>query len=41
MSSITPPSLDFIHQRGFEILTKHKEAIRQLHWYGKVPKIQL
>ena len=41
MSSITSPPLDFIHQSGFEILTKHKEAIRQLHWYGKVLKIQL
>ena len=36
----TPP-LDFDHQKGFEIPTKHKEAIRQLHWFGKVPKLQL
>jgi hypothetical protein len=33
----TTPSLDDWHpQKGFEIATKHKEAIRQLHWYGKV-----
>lgn len=36
----TPP-LDFDHQKGYEIPTKHKEAIRQLPWFGKVPKIQL
>jgi hypothetical protein len=41
MSAITPPPLDFDHRKGFEIPTKHKEAIRQLHWYRKVPKIQL
>jgi hypothetical protein len=32
-----PLPLDFTHQKGFEIPTKHKEAIRQLHWFGKVP----
>jgi hypothetical protein len=36
----TPP-LDFDHKKGYEIPTKHKEAIRQLHWFGKVPKLQL
>ena len=36
----TPP-LDFDHQKGCEIPTKHKEAICQLHQFGKVPKIQL
>ena len=36
----TPP-LDFDHQKGYEIPTKYKEAIRQLHWFGKVPKLQL
>jgi transposase len=25
------------HQKGFEILTKHKEAIRQLNGYAKIP----
>jgi transposase len=33
----TPPPLDFDHQKGFEIPTKHKEAIRQLHNFAKVP----
>jgi hypothetical protein len=33
----TPPPLDFEHQKGFEIPTKHKEAIRQLHWFVKIP----
>ena len=33
--------LDFHHQKGFEIPIKHKEAIRQLHWFGKVLKLQL
>ena len=36
----TPP-LDFDYKKGYEIPTKHKEAIRQLHWFGKVPKLQL
>jgi hypothetical protein len=35
------PPLDFDHQKGYEIPIKHKEAIRQLHWFGKVPKLQL
>jgi hypothetical protein len=30
----TPPPLDFDHQPGFEIPTKHKEAIRQLHGFA-------
>jgi len=34
----TPP-LDFDHQKGYEIPTKYKEAIRQLYWFGKVPKL--
>ena len=33
----TPPRLDFDHQEGFEIPTKHKEAIRQLHNFANVP----
>jgi hypothetical protein len=33
----TPPPLDFDHQKGFEIPTKHKEAICQLHYFAKVP----
>jgi transposase len=40
MTDSTPP-LDFDHQKGYEIPIKHKEAIRQLHWFGKVPKLQL
>jgi hypothetical protein len=38
---VSTPLLDFDHQKGFEIPTKHKEAIRQLHWFGEVPKLQL
>jgi transposase len=30
----TPPPLDFDHQPGFEIPTKHKETIRQLHGFA-------
>ncbi len=37
----TTPLLDFEHKKGFEIPTKHKEAIRQSHWFGKVPICQL
>jgi hypothetical protein len=33
----TPPPLDFQHLPGYEIPTKYKEAIRQLHWFGHVP----
>jgi hypothetical protein len=33
----TPPPLDFKHLPGYEVPTKHKEAIRQLHWFGYVP----
>jgi hypothetical protein len=37
MPPMTPPSpLDFDHQLGDEIPTKHKEAIRQLYWCGKI-----
>ena len=32
----TTPLLDFSYKKGFEIPTKHKEVIRQLHWFGKV-----
>ncbi len=41
MEPKTPPPLDFDHQKGCEIETKHKEAIRQLYWFAKVPKLQL
>ena len=37
MALHTPPPLDFQHEKGYEIPTKHKEAMRQLHWFGKVP----
>lgn len=37
----TTPPLDFDHQKGDEIPTKHKEAIRQLHWFGKVSRKDL
>jgi hypothetical protein len=37
----TPPPLDFDHEKGYEIETKHKEAIRQLYWFIKVPIYQL
>jgi hypothetical protein len=42
MATTTPP-LDFIHEKGFEIPTKHKEAIRQLHRFAKisVPALQI
>jgi hypothetical protein len=33
----TPPLNDWHYKKGFEIATKHKEAIRQLHWFGGVP----
>jgi hypothetical protein len=33
----TTPPLVFDHQKGYEIPIKHKEAIRQLHWFAKVP----
>jgi hypothetical protein len=33
----TPPLDDWHYKKGFEIAIKHKEAIRQLHWFGKVP----
>jgi hypothetical protein len=32
----TTPPLDFIHEKGFEILTKYKEVIRQLHRFVKI-----
>jgi hypothetical protein len=36
MPPATPP-LDFDHDKGDEIPTKHKEAIRQLYGFAKVP----
>ena len=33
----TTPPLDFDHQPGDEIPTKHKEAIRQLYGFAKIP----
>ncbi len=33
----TTPPLDFNHLLGEEIPTKHKEAIRQLYRFAKVP----
>jgi hypothetical protein len=36
MPPATPP-LEFDHQPGAEIPTKHKEAIRQLYGFAKVP----
>jgi len=33
----TTPPLDFDHHPGDEIPTKHKEAIRQLYSFAKVP----
>jgi len=33
----TTPPLDFSHLPGQEIATKHKEAIRQLSGFAKVP----
>ena len=33
----TTPPLDFNHLPGEEIPTKHKEAIRQLYGFAKVP----
>ncbi|PMD18633.1 hypothetical protein NA56DRAFT_241876 [Hyaloscypha hepaticicola] len=42
MAASAPP-FDFDHKKGDEIPTKHtsKEAICQLHWLGKVLKLQL
>jgi hypothetical protein len=37
----TPPPLDFQHIPGHEVPTKHKEAIRQLHWFGHVPVLMI
>jgi hypothetical protein len=36
MAPTTPP-LDFKHEAGEEILTKNKEAIRELHGFAEVP----
>ena len=33
----TTPPLDFDHDPGYEIPTKHKEAIRQLYGFAKIP----
>jgi hypothetical protein len=40
MPPATPPFV-FIHQPGDEIPTKHKEAIRQLYGFAKIPVEQL
>ena len=32
----TTPPLDFDHEPGYEIPTKHKEAIRQLYGFVKI-----
>jgi hypothetical protein len=32
----TPPLDDWHYKKGFEIITKYKEAIRQLYWFGKI-----
>jgi hypothetical protein len=32
-----PPTLNFDHRPGQEIPTKHKEAIRQLYGFAKIP----
>ena len=37
----TTPPLDFDHKPGYKIPTKHKEAIRQLYGFTKVPIEQL
>ena len=37
MEAPTTPPLDFDHHLGDEIPTKHKEAIRQLYGFAKVP----
>jgi hypothetical protein len=31
----TQPPLNFDHKLGFEIATKHKNAIRELHGFGE------
>jgi hypothetical protein len=33
----TPPLDDWHYKKGFEIATKYKNTICQLHWYSKVP----
>jgi len=33
----TIPPLDFVHEKGYEIPTKYKEAIRQLYGFAKIP----
>jgi hypothetical protein len=40
MPPATPP-LVFDHENGQEITTKHKEAIRQLYSFAKVPAERL
>jgi hypothetical protein len=37
MAPTTPPLDDWHYEKGYEIATKHKEAMRQLHWFWKVP----
>ena len=38
---VSTPPLDFNHKKGFKIPIKHKEAIRQLHWFKKILKFKL
>ena len=37
----TPPPLDFDHKPGFEIATKHKNAIRELYGFGEKSTAEL
>ena len=40
-SNCVQTQVDFEHIPGGELPTKHKEAIRQLHWFAKVPVCHL
>jgi hypothetical protein len=35
---VSIPPFNFDHRKGFEILAKHKEVIRQLHLFREIPK---
>ena len=37
MKILTTSPLDFDHETGHEIPTKHKKAIRQLYGFAKIP----
>jgi transposase len=41
MALRTPLPLDFDHQPGFDILTKHKNAIRELYGFGEKSTAQI